>query len=99
MTVCGLQAAYHQIPIAEEEQGKTAFVKRKDKWVFKRRPFGVANAPFLLQRTMALAVAHFGPKSDLLVYMDDLICCSSTWEEHITLFGTHDSVREYFSSS
>ncbi|CAB1103188.1 unnamed protein product [Ectocarpus sp. CCAP 1310/34] len=34
---------------------------------------------------MALAFAHFGPKSGLLVYMDDLICCSSTWEGHLKL--------------
>ncbi|CAB1111964.1 unnamed protein product [Ectocarpus sp. CCAP 1310/34] len=34
---------------------------------------------------MALTFAHFGPKSGLLVYIDDLICCSSTWEGHISL--------------
>ena len=34
---------------------------------------------------MALAFANFGPKSGLLVYMDDIICCSSTWEGHIDL--------------
>ncbi|CAB1120736.1 unnamed protein product [Ectocarpus sp. CCAP 1310/34] len=85
ITVCDVQSAYHQIPIAEEEQDKTAFVTRNGKWVFKRLPFGIANAPFLFQRTMALAFAHFGPKSGLLVYMDDLICCSSTWEGHLKL--------------
>lgn len=85
-TVCDVQSAYHKILIAEEEQDKTAFLTKKDKWVFKRLPFGIANAPFLFQRTMALlAFAHFGPKYGLLVYMDDFICCSSTWEGHITL--------------
>ncbi|CAB1104419.1 unnamed protein product [Ectocarpus sp. CCAP 1310/34] len=85
ITVCDVQSAYHQIPIAEAEQDKTAFVTRDGKWVFKQLPFGIANAPFLFQRTMALTFAHFGPKSGLLVYMDDLICCSSTWEGHISL--------------
>ncbi|CAB1111841.1 unnamed protein product [Ectocarpus sp. CCAP 1310/34] len=86
ITVCDVQSAYHQLPITDKaEQDKTAFVTRNGKWVFKRLPFGIANAPFLFQRTMALAFAHFGPKSGLLVYMDDLICCSSTWEGHLSL--------------
>ena len=86
ISVCDVQSAYFQLPITDRnEQDKTAFVTRNGKWVFKRLPFGIANAPFLFQRTMALAFAHFGPKSGLLVYMDDLICCSSTWEGHLTL--------------
>ena len=85
ITVCDIQSAYHQIGVAEAEQEKTAFVTQKGKWIFKRLPFGIANAPFLFSRMMSLAFAHFGPKSGLLVYMDDLICCSSTWEGHMTL--------------
>ena len=73
----------HQIPIAASEQEKTAFVTQNGKWVFKRLPFGIANAPFLFSRIMSLAFAHFGPKSGLLVYMDDCICCSSTWTGHL----------------
>lgn len=36
-------------------------------------------------RIMALAFAQFGPKRGLLVYMNDIICCSSNWESHIAL--------------
>ena len=43
------------------------------KWVFKRLPFGIANAPFLFSRIVSLAFAHFGPKSGLLVHVDDCI--------------------------
>ena len=85
ISVCDVQSAYHQIPVAEAEQDKTAFVTQKGKWVFKRLPFGIANAPFLFPRMMSLAFSHFGPKSGLPVYMDDCICCSSTWEGHLTL--------------
>lgn len=84
--MCDGQSAYHQLPITDKaEQDKTAFVTRNGKWVFKRLPFEIANAPFLFQRTMVLAFAHFGPKSGLLVYMDDFICCSSTWEGRLSL--------------
>ena len=85
ITVCDVQSAYHQIPVAEAEQDKTAFVTQNGKWVFKRLPFGIANAPFLFSRMMSLAFSHFGPKSGLLVCVDDCICCSSTWEGHLIL--------------
>ena len=78
ITVCDVKNAYHQIPVAESEQDKTAFVTQNKKWVFKRLPFGIAKAPFLFSRIMSLVFAHFGPKSGLLVYMDDCICCSFT---------------------
>ena len=86
--VCDVQNAYHQIPVAESEQHKIAFVTRDGKWVFERLPFGLANAPFLFSRTVSLAFAHFGPKGGLLVYMDDCICCSSTWTGHLQLLET-----------
>lgn len=34
---------------------------------------------------MALTFAHFGPKIGILVYIDDVICSSSTWEGHLKL--------------
>ena len=55
------------------------------KSVNERLPFGIANAPFLFSRKTSQAFAHFGPKSGLLVYMDDCICCSCTWEGHLQL--------------
>ena len=46
ITVCDIQSAYHQIGVKADEQDKTAFVTHKGKWIFKRLPFGIANAPF-----------------------------------------------------
>ena len=34
---------------------------------------------------MSLAFANFGQPSGLLVYMDDVIACSATWEAHLKL--------------
>ena len=34
---------------------------------------------------MALTFANFRQRSGLLVYMDDLIACSATWEAHLAL--------------
>ena len=82
ITVSDLQSAYWQILIAKKDCHKTAFVTSKGKYVFKALPFGIANAPWIFQRVMSLAFANFGQPSGLLVYMDDVIACSATWETH-----------------
>ena len=85
ITVCDVQSAYWQIPTAPKDRHKTAFVTSKGKYVFKVLPFGIANAPWIFQRVMSLAFANFGQPSGLLVYMDDVIACSATWEAHLKL--------------
>jgi hypothetical protein len=85
ITVCDVQSAYWQIPIAQKDRHKSAFVTSKGKYVFNVLPFGVANAPWVFQRVMSLTFANFGQPSGLLVYMDDVIACSATWEAHLKL--------------
>ena len=53
ITVCDVQSAYWQIPIAKKDCHKTAFVTSKGKYVFKVLPSGIANAPWIFQRVMS----------------------------------------------
>ena len=85
ITGCDVQSAYWQILIAKKDSHKTAFITSKGKHVFKVLPFGIANAPWIFQRVMSLAFANFGQPSGLLVYMDNVIACSATWEAHLRL--------------
>ena len=85
ITVCDVQSAYWQIPIAKKDYHKTTFVTSKDKYVFKVLPFGIANAPWVFQRVMSLAFANFDQRSGLLVYMDHVIAGFATWEAHLRL--------------
>ena len=85
ITVCDVQSAYWQILIAKKDRHKTAFVTSKGKYVFKVLPFGIANTPWIFQRVMSLAFANFGRPSGLLVYIDDVIACSATWEAPLRL--------------
>ena len=87
ITVCDVQNACWQIPIAKKDCHKTAFVTSKIKYVFKIPPFGIANATWIFQRVMSLTFANFGQPSGLLVYMDDIIACSATWEAHLRILG------------
>ena len=83
--MCDVQSVYWQIPIAKKDCHKTAFVTSKGKYVFKVLLFGIANAPWIFQRVMSLAFTNLGQPSGLLVYMDDIIACSATWEAHLRL--------------
>ena len=85
ITVCDVQSAYWQILIAKKDCHRTAFVTSKGKYVFKVLPFGIFNAPWVFQLVMSLGFANFGEGSGLLVYMDDVIVCSATWEAHLRL--------------
>ena len=85
ITVCNIQSAYWQIPIAKKDCHKTAFVTSKGKYIFQVLPFVIANAPWIFQRVMSLAFANFGQSSGLLVYMNDVIAYSASWEAHLRL--------------
>ena len=85
ITVCDIQSAYWQIPIGKKDCHKTAFITSKGEYVFKVLPFDIANAPWIFQRVVSLAFANFGQRIGLLVYMDDVIACSVTWEADFRL--------------
>ena len=78
-----VMSAYWQVKIKDCDVHKTAFVTERGKYVFRRLPFGVLCAPRIFQRSMSMALGHIGPDYGILCYMDDLICLSSTFDEHL----------------
>ena len=84
ISVADVLSAFWQVPVAEEHVDRTALVTPSGKYCFKRMPFGVANAPWLFQHVMSLALGHLGPESGVLSYMDDLICINHTFESHLS---------------
>jgi hypothetical protein len=77
-----LWAGYWQIPLAPNSKAKTAFVTDSGLYEFNVMPFGLCNAPATFQRFMDATLAGLKWKN-LLVYMDDIIIFSSTFEEHL----------------
>ena len=77
-----LASGYWQIPVEEEDQQKTAFSTKQGLFQFKVMPFGLCNAPATFQRTMDRLLMNL-KWNICLVYLDDVIIYSKTFEEHL----------------
>ena len=81
-TTLDLFAGYWQIPLASDSKEKTAFITDSGLYEFNFMAFGLCNAPATFQRFMDATLAGLKWKS-LLVYMDDIIIFSTTFDEHV----------------
>ena len=81
-TTLDLWAGFWQIPLNSKSIEKTAFITDSGLYEFNVMPFGLCNAPATFQRFMDATLAGLKWKT-LVVYMDDIIIFSSTFEEHI----------------
>ena len=77
-----LASGYHQIPMAEEDKEKTAFVSHLGLFEFNTLAFGLNNAPATFQRFMDQCLAGLKWKS-VLIYIDDIIVFSNTFDQHL----------------
>ena len=89
-TTLDLASGYHQIAMHPTDQPKTAFVTPFGLYEYTRMPFGLATAPATFQRLMHGVMSDF-MYNFALVYLDDILVFSKTFDEHIAqldrLFG------------
>ena len=82
-TKLDLRSGYWQVEIDELDKHKTAFqVGTLGFFEFHRMPFGLCNAPATFQRLMERCMGEMNLR-DCLIYLDDIIIFSSTFEEHL----------------
>jgi Reverse transcriptase (RNA-dependent DNA polymerase)/RNase H-like domain found in reverse transcriptase len=74
-------AGYWQVKVAEKDLDKTSFICHAGTYQFKRMPFGLVNAPSTFQRSMDVIISSVKWKF-CLVYFDDIIIYSPTFEKH-----------------
>lgn len=80
-SVLDLRSGYYQIPMAEEDKEKTAFICPVGFFQFERMPQGITGAPATFQRLMEKAVGDMH-LLQVIVYLDDIIVFGRTLEEH-----------------
>ena len=73
---------YHQIPLATDDQEKTAFITPVRNYHYKVMPFGLKNAGSTYQRMMT---KMFEPQlgKNVEVYIDDKVIKSKLVSEHL----------------
>ncbi|MGH3053837.1 MAG: reverse transcriptase domain-containing protein, partial [Gaiellaceae bacterium] len=77
-----LASGYHQVRVAEEDIPKTAFRTRYGLFEFLVLPFGLCNAPATFMRLMNHTFSDYLDKF-VLIYLDDLLVFSRTFDEHL----------------
>lgn len=77
-----LKSGYWQIVLDPEDRHKTAFLTQDGLFEFLVMPFGLTSAPATFQRLMDTVLAGLLWKQ-VMVYLDDIIVYSETWDEHI----------------
>ena len=86
---------YHQIPLALEDQEKTAFVTPTRNYHYKVMPFGLKNVGSTYQRMMT---KMFEPQlgKNIEVYIDDMVVKSKVASEHVgDLRSIFEILREH----
>lgn len=78
-----LRSGFHQIRLAEGECHKTAFQTHEGHYEYKVMSFGLAGAPGTFQGAMNETLAPVLWKC-ALVFFDDILMYSATFEEHLT---------------
>ena len=73
---------YWQVEVAQGDREKTAFTTGQGLYQFKAMPMGLTNAPATFQRVMELVLKGL-PWHICMVYLDDILVYSRSFEDHI----------------
>ncbi|KAI3351186.1 hypothetical protein L3Q82_005611 [Scortum barcoo] len=82
-----LASGYHQVAMHERDRAKTAFTTPFGLFEYVRMPFGVCNGPATFQRLMQATMSDLIFQI-LLVYLDDILVFSETFEQHLERLET-----------
>ena len=82
-SVIDMSRGYFQVPLSKNDRHKTAFTANGKLWQWKVMCLGLCNAPSTFTRLMDL-VLHGLTFNYCLVYLDDTIVYSKSFDEHLS---------------
>jgi hypothetical protein len=82
LTTLDALSGFTQLTMSDSSAEKLAFRTHRGLWQFRRMPFGYRNGPSVFQRVMHNVLAPF-LWIFALVYIDDIVVFSLTFEDHI----------------
>ena len=82
VTKFDLLKGFWQVPLTDRAREISAFVTPDGLFQYKVMPFGMKNSPATFQRMINKVTSGL---DGCEAYVDDVILCSDTWEEHIKL--------------
>ena len=85
-TTLDLTSGYWQVEVDEQDEEKTASSTPKCHFDFNVMPFCLTNAPATFQRLMGCVLAGL-TEEQCLIYLDDMVVFSKTFEENIERLG------------
>ena len=86
-SVLDMKSGYHQIEMEEDHKQYTAFTAGPlGFFEWNRMPFGLTNAPATYQRMMETMLGDLN-HTVCVIYLDDVIVFSRTFEEHLANLG------------
>ena len=77
-----LNRGFLQVELDEQSRKYTAFTINGERYQFSKLPFGCKNSSIIFQQMMSLVLKDL-QYTRLLVYIDDLITFSETFDEHL----------------
>lgn len=87
---------FWKIEVHPEDRDNTTFSCHAGMYRFTRMPFGLINAPATFQRAMDIILSEVRWES-LIVYLDDIIIFSTSFEEHVTFASSAAEVVRLWS--
>jgi hypothetical protein len=84
LTSMDVLKGFHQNVIAEDSRHLLRIILHKGIYEYLRMPFGIKNAPSHFQRMMDIEFRKELDEKWVIIYIDDIIIMSNTWEEHLT---------------
>lgn len=81
-TVLDLSQGFHQIPLAERDRNKTAFLCHRGLYEYVCMPFGLAGSPARFQQLMDKVLGKLKYVC-VMPFLDDIVIFSESAEEHL----------------